>query len=328
MALETRAKWTDLISGVGLEIADVFDQGMEQYQPGISSLLSVTSGEGAQKNFTGKTGISGLKRFDEGDNMPQGQRYKTYTTTISYNDYGEFLEVSANSIVDHNYQQELSAMKDLGIDVNFSQDRSGVQLFNGGFSTDEDVNGFKMNWYGDGVPHFSTVHPTVVPGQSTQSNASSTGVPLGHDSFETGQIAMIEQQTDDGKPMNMAGKITLAVAPSQRRTAREITASDLNPELQADLTDQNAINVFKGAADVVETHFLASVNGGSDDAWYLTVPQRNKMFHEVRQGAELNQDVDIKSKNVTYTVDARWANYTLDWRRSWASKGDGEAYAA
>lgn len=326
--METRAKWTDLISGVGLEIADVFDQGQEEYQPGISNVLAVSNGEGAQRNFTGKTGASRLTRFDDGDNMGEGSRHKTYTTTAVYNNYGEFIDMSANTIVDHDYQEELDAMRDLSMQGNRSQDESGMQMFNGGFSTTEDIKGYRINWYGDGVPHFSTVHPSPVPGESTQSNASSTGITFGHDNLETGEVAMIEQQTDDGKPMSMLGKTTLVVPPALRREAKEETMSELNPDLDSSNNFQNAINVFRGAIDMAESTFLAGVNGGSDTAWFLTIPGKNKMYHEVRQDVELNQDVDIKSKTVTYTVDARWANYARDWRRSWGSKGDGQAYSS
>jgi hypothetical protein len=328
MSAETRGKWTDLISGVGLEIADVFDQGQEEYKPGISQVLSVTNGEGAQRNFTGKTGASRLKKFDDGDNMGEGTRHKTYTTTAVYNNYGEYIEMTSNTIVDHDYQEELDAMRDLSAAGNFSQDESGMQIFNGGFSTVEEVNDYTINWYEDGVPLYSTVHPTTVPGASTNSNASSTGITFGHDNLETGQVAMIEQKTDDGKPISMIGKVTLIVPPALRREAMEETQSELNPQIDTDNTQQNAINVFRGAIDMVESTFLGAANSGSDTAWYLTIPGKNKLYHEVRQDVDLNQDVDIKSKTVTYTVDARWANYVRDWRRNWGSKGDGQAYSS
>lgn len=320
--IETRANWTDLIKGVGLEIAEVFDQGQEEYIPGIGALLSLTTGDGAQKNFRGKTGLGRLQKFDDGDNMPGGRRYATYLTQIQYNNYGKFIEVTANTIEDRNYSEALDEMKDLSIAANFSQDESGMQLFNGGFSTTTTVNGYEMNFYGDAVATFSTVHPTTVPGASTQSNASSTGIAFGHDNLEVGKVALVEQQTDDGIPMALLGKPTLVVPMALDREAREETESVLDPE-----TANNAINVHKGTTDMVSSMFLSSVNGGSDTAWFLTVPGRDKMFHETRKGTTLESDVNIKNKVVTYTVDARWADYVKDWRRKWASKGDSAAYS-
>lgn len=321
--MESRGTWTDLIAGVGLQISEVFDQGAEEYTPGIGSVLIQTTGEGAQKNFSGKTGLGRLSRFEEGDDLSIKKRYKTYTTSVAYNFYGEGIQVTKAQIEDRDFDAQLDEMKDLSVAANFSQDESGMQLFNGGFATTQTVRGYKLNFYGDGVPTFSTVHPTVVPGGSTQSNASSTSIVLSHDNLETAKVAMSLQRTDDGIPMAMAGKPTLVTPLALEKTAREITESELVAE-----NGNNAINVHRGTVDMVTTMFLDAVNGGSNTAWFLVVPGRTKMYHEVRQAPELETDVDILSKNATFTIDARWANYVKDWRRAWGSKGDSSAYSS
>jgi hypothetical protein len=321
--IETRGTWTDLIAGVGLEIAEVFDQGQEEYIPGIGNLLTLSTGEGAQKSFSGKTGVGRLSKFDDGDDLPGGRRYKTYLTQVVYNNYGKFIEVTKNTIEDRTYSEALDEMKDLSIGANFSQDESGMQLFNGGFATTTTVRGYELNFYGDGKPTYSTVHPTTVPGASTQSNASSTGIKFGHDNLETGKVALVEQQTDDGLPMSLLGKPTVVVPPALEREAMEETQSTLTPE-----NANNAINVHKGNLDMASSLFLSAANGGSDTAWFLTVPGRDKQYHEVRQAASLEQDVNIKNKVATFTVDARWADYVKDWRRKWASKGDLATYSS
>lgn len=322
--MESRGSWTDLIAGVGLQIAEVFDQGQEEYQPGIFSLLTKGNAPvAAQKNLTGKTGVGRLRKFDDGDDIGQSKRYKTYTTKAIYNNYGRSVEVTKNAIEDREFESELDEMKDLSVAANFSQDESGMQLFNGGFATTAVVNGYTMNFYGDAKPTFSTVHPTVVPGGSTKSNASSTGIKLTYDNFETAKVALIEQQTDDGIPVSLMGKVCTVVPPALDREAREIAETDRVPE-----NANNAINVFKGTTDVAMSLFLAAASSGSDTAWFLTVPGRDKQYHEVRQEARLEQDTNIKNKVVTFTVDARWANYVKDWRRKWGSKGDLASYSS
>jgi hypothetical protein len=321
--IETRATWTDLIAGVGLEIADVFDQGQEEYLPGIGNVLNTTSGDGAQRNFTGKTGVGRLSKFEDGDDMAGGRRYKTYTTSAIYNNYGKFIEVTANDIEDRNYDAELNEMKDLGVAANFSQDEAGMQMFNGGFATTTTVRGYEINWYGDGVPQFSTIHPSVVPGASTQSNASSTGIKFGHDSLEIAKIALMEQKTDDGIPMSLLGKPMLTLPLALEREGQEETRSELNPE-----NANNAINVYKGTVDMSSSLFLSATNGGSDTAWFLTVPGKAQMYHEMRKAPGMDQAVNIKNGIVTYTVKARWANYSKEWKRTWGSKGDLAAYSA
>lgn len=321
---ETRAIWTDMVKGVGLEIMDVFDQGQEEYLPGISNLLIQTTGVGAQVNFTGKTGIGRLKKFDgEGEGIPSGKRTKTFTTQVEYTNYGEHVDVSKNQIMDRDFATELDEMKDLSVAANFSQDESGMQLFNGGFSTTTEVNGYDMTWYADGQPQFSTVHATTVVGASTQSNASATGIKFGDDNLETAKVAMTLAQTDDGFPLSLLGKITLVVPINLEKESEQVTNSERVSE-----NANNAINVYRGNVDMVSSQFLDAANNGSDTAWFIMVPGRAKLYHEIRQSPVLESDTNIKNKVATFTVDARWANYSRDWRRSWGSKGDLAAYSS
>lgn len=321
--METRSNWTDLIPDVGLKISEVFDQGDELYTPGIFSILHTKNGEGAQKNYTGKTGFGRLKKFDDGDTIPTGKRYKTYTTKVVYNNYGEAVEVTANQIADRDFEAELNEMKDLSRAANESIDIAGAQLFNGGFATTTSVNGFEMTWYGDGLPLFSTIHATVVPGGSTQSNASSTGIALTFDNLETGKLALNLQQTDNGLPLTLSGMSTLVTSLNNEKEAKEITESEKVPN-----NANNAINVYKGNTGLVTSPYFDTVNGGSNSAWFLVNEARHKLYHETRQEKMLNQDTDIRSKVVTFTIDARWADAALEWKGTWGSKGDGAAYAS
>ena len=320
---ETRAKWTDLIPDTGLKISDLFDQGDLLYTPGISNVLIMDSGDVAQKNFTGKTGFTRLQKFGDGDDIPTSARYKTYTTRPEYINYGEAVEVTKNQIEDRDFDAELDEMKDMSRVANLSVDESGIQLFNGGFATTVVVNGYDMTWYGDAVPLFSTIHPTVVPGASTQSNASSTGVTLGVDNYEIGKLALQKQQTDNGLPLSLVGRVSINLPLELEREGLELFNSDLTPE-----NANNALNVYKGQATIVTTQFLDSENGGSATAWYLTLEGRHKLYHDTRQEKTLDSDVNIRNKVVTFTVDARWMNYVKDWRGTWATKGDGTSYSS
>lgn len=320
--METRSKWTDLIPDTGLKIAEVYDQGDGLYTPGISSLLKVTTGEGAQKNFTGKTGFGEIKQFEDGDDVPAVSRDKTYTTKVAYSNYGGAVEVTKNQIEDRDFSEELDEMKDISKSTNFSVDKSGIQLFNGAFATTTSVNGYTMTWYGDGVAQMSTVHPTVVAGGSTQSNASSTGIKLTVDNYETGMLNIELQQTDNGKPLTMSGSISLVVPKQLQRKGQEILETDKTPE-----SANNAINVFNGTATLVSSKLLSSVNGGSNTAWFLVSSTDSKLYHETRQEKRLESSVNIRNKVATFTVDARWANYSKDWRGTYGSKGDLATYS-
>lgn len=321
--METRSNWTDLIPDVGLKISEVFDQGDEEYAPGIFSLLHARNGEGAQKNYTGKTGFGRLKKFDDGDDIPSGTRYKTYTTKVIYNNYGEAVAVTANQISDRDFEAELNEMKDLSRAANESVDESGVQLFNGGFATTTTVNGYEMTWYNDTKPQFSTIHPSVVPGASTQSNASSTSIALTHDNLEVGKLALNLQQTDNGKPMTLTGGVTLVTSLNNEKEGTEIIDSDLQPQ-----NSNNAINYYKGRMNLVTSMYFDTINGGLNSQWFLLNTARHKLYHETRQEKQLNQDTNILNKVVTFTVDARWADCSLEWKGTWGSKGNLSTYSS
>lgn len=324
MAIETRAKWLELIPATGLEMADVVDQGDQLYTPGIPALLNVkTAPKAAQQNYTGKTGFGRLKAFVDGDDIPEGTRDKTYNTSVVYNNFGLGVEVTKNTIEDRDYADLLDEMKDLSRSANQSIDESSMQLFNGGFSTTTSVNGYTMTWYGDGKAQFSTVHPTVVVGGSTQSNASSTSIPLTHLNFETGRIALTLQQTDNGRPLTLTTTPTLVTPVVLEKKATETLNSQLTPE-----SNNNALNFFKGSVNLVTSAFLDSANSGSNTAWFLLNQQRHNLWYESRQEKRLEQDVNIRNKVVTYTIDARWANYSREWKGTWASKGDLSTYSS
>lgn len=322
--IETRAKWGELIKGVGLQILECIDQGMELYTPGISSLLTMDSSGVGQKHFTGKVAENRITKKDEGEDTDELGRFKTYVTSVDYTAYGGKVELTRENLMDRDFSSQLDEATDLGRGANFSIDESGIQLFNGGFTTRKDtIRGYRYQYYNDGVPTFSVQHPSVVPGQSAQSNASSTGIVLSDANLETARLALKRQMTDAGGPMTMGGRETIVVPPSLEKTATVITESELVSN-----SGNNDINVYKGIVGVTSSILLDGLHGGSNTAWYLVVPGATKFIHDTREGVQPWTEVDEDKKTMTVGVYGRWANYTKDWRRSWGSLGDGAAYSA
>jgi len=316
--IETRGQWAYEIGGVNLEIMDYADQGDREYTPGIFNVLNSDSGTVGQKNFVGKTGFSSLTITEEGASYADVERSSTYLTQMSYTKYTGVVEMTDELVADNDYQAQLDAMKDLTKSANYDVDKSGIQLFNGGFATTVKVNGFNMSWYGDGVPQFSTVHPTLSAFGSTQSNASATGIKFGHDNLFTAKIALMKQTTDNGKATMASGKIMIVAPIELDKKIQEELESTLDPE-----TANNAINVFRGSMDVAESLHLSSTT-----AWFLLRQGDHKLFHDTREVTTLEQDRTVKSGTSTYTVSARWAESSRGYENSWGSKGDLAAYAS
>jgi phage major head subunit gpT-like protein len=259
--METRGNWSNQMPDVGLKLAEFFDQWHLLYTPGIDKVLTVRTGAGAQMNYEGMTTLGELVKTAEGDAAKTLSRNLTYLTSVAYSKYTGSIEVTEEMLEDRDFGMVFDEAKHLGRSANFSMDKAGMQLFNGGFATATAVNGYDMTWYGDGVPTFSTVHPTKVPGGSTQSNASATGIKFGHDNLETAHLALMRQQLDNALPITLAGKPMIVVPPALVREAREEIESELVAE-----NANNAINVFRGAMDITSTLFLDGVNGGSNTA--------------------------------------------------------------
>lgn len=149
---ETRSTWIELIGGVGVEIADVYDQAADEYAPGLQNVVRLESeGADAQVTYTGKTGAGRLSRRDDGSTIAEKKRYKTYNTTVAFNNYDGYIDVTSNTIEDKDaeWRAKLDEVKDLAIAARASQDESAMQLFNGGFATTADVNTWRMTWYGE-----------------------------------------------------------------------------------------------------------------------------------------------------------------------------------
>lgn len=324
--MESRGNFGDLVGGVGLQMFEVFDQALTQYQVGISAILTVQAVTGAQENYTSLTGSGELRKFDgDGEDITSTRRHKSYTTKALWTNYGQSIEVSYNQLEDNDYQAELDAMHHMGIAANMSQDKSGVQIINGGFTTSTNVNGYDVSLYGDGVPTFSTVHPSTVPGASTQSNASSTSIALGDDNLEVGRLALTLQQTDDGQPTQLVGKATLTVPVAMEKQGMQLTMSQLVSE-----TANNAINVYNNGApvDMVSSQYLDAINGGSNTQWTLLIPGRTRFMHAMRQAPAMRQSINERNLVSTFSVNARWAEVVKDWRGSWSSKGDLSTYSS
>lgn len=124
--------------------------------------------------------------------------------------------------------------------------------------------------------------------------------------------------------MTRRGKYLLLVPPALEKTATLIAKSDLRQG-----TTNNDMNFYGGGImDVLSVPWLGNVQGGSDTAWFLVTPEMAKLFFWERQAMEKDREVDFNTKNVKFSVDARWAAGFSDWRGVWGSKGDNSAYSS
>ena len=320
MAIMTTATLNKLAKGVDAKFLDVFVENEAQYVSPLKSLFRVRSSDKRREHTKLIGGAGKLKKKDEGDSVTRSDLKLSYETEYVHDTYANGVTVTMENIQDRDYSDKLDEFAHLSRSARYSMDEAMSQVLNGGFATTTTVNGYKLSLLNDGVPLFSTVHPLQTG--ATASNASSTSAPLSASALEAGRKAIMETVADDGTFLGFSGKLALVVPPNLRKTAVEITKSELEAE-----SSNNAVNVFRGEIDVYECTFLGAAAGGSDTAWFL-IGNDSKLVFVERLAPSFDMVIDGNTKDRSYDAVARWSVGHSDWRYTYGSKGTGAAYSS
>ena len=324
--MEQTGKWGSLIKGVGLEMADAVDQGMNSYNPGVLEILHTESTDAAQVNFTDFTDYTGFGYRKEGENSNEQTRYKGFDSKYIVDNMSGGVSVTVESIRRNEIADALKAGMHQGRDAMRFRQKLGFQLLVAGFdNNNREKNGFKLNWFNDGKAQFSVAHPSVVPGGSSQSNASSAGITLSsEDNIEIAELALENQTQDNGALLDMAGENTILAPIELRRTARILLESERNVG-----TDFNDINIYAdGSIRLITSKYLGDKNGGTATNWFM-VDSMSHGLHFIEQGGvEMEEDYDASNRTYEYLIHSYGTAASKGWKASWGSKGDGAAYSA
>ena len=325
---DLRAQAGLLIKGVAAKASEVFDEQGELYQAVVPSFFKVRSDDGQQYNVSGLSGPGVPEKRTETGSYASGRRYKTYDTNFAHSTYSKELEVSMEQLQDRDFDSVWDELKQLRKSLDFWRQFAVFQPFNGGFGTLSAVNGVDITRYGDGLAMFSTVH-TRGDGGATQSNASSTGIPLNEANMETALIALKKQLLDDGTPIRDLGRISLVVPTDLEKTGTIILNSSLRSA-----TANNDVNVYKdGMYDLVATHLLSSVSGrvggtsGSNTAWFLVAENLSKMLLVDRLAPQLTTE-RAEHGGMKFKGDIRLSVGHSHWLGTYGSQGANAAYSS
>lgn len=178
-------------------------------------------------------------------------------------------------------------------------------------------NGFTTALTADGVSIFNSAHPLI--GGGTQSNTASGGSSaLTPDSLNTAIVNLVEQADQSGVIRGDSPAVLL-VPPALWKHAREITDSALIAD-----SGNNNVNVYRSALGITvwTSHWLGTVAGGSNTAWYL-LAKRHGFSRIIRQGLETALTDWRYSNNLTYRYQAnfREAYFCADYAGSYGSQG-------
>lgn len=241
----------------------------------------------------------------ETQNVPLSTPHVTNKQTTLVATFAQGINISKQLFDDNMHGVWAADVRDFAEQAKNTQDYNAFGLFRNGFTTALTA---------DGVSIFNTAH--VLIGGGTQSNTGTAA--LTPTSLNTALVNLMEQKNQAGVISGSTGRVLL-VPPALWKHAREITDS----ALIADSANNN-INVYRSALGITvwTSHWLGTVAGGSDTAWFL-LASRHGFTRIIRQGIETALTNWTYSQNLTYFYQANYreAYFCADYAGSYGSTG-------
>lgn len=275
------------------------------------------------------TGLSSMPTVVEGQTIPEDSPIQGYQATYTPVKYAKLIPITFEMLQWKKTADIVNAAKMAGKATARSVEKNAANVFNRGQNT-------SYTSLTDAVPLFSTLH-TRADGGASQSNASSTGIPLTWANLETGILAA-EQVLDNRGELVTEFMNTLLVPPALRRTAIEVTKSTDRPDtanraINAQNTQYENMGVYGGGTigKVIVWHFLGAYAGGSDTAWVLLSQGNHKITWKwAYKPTVSDRDESIGFKNDVVYFKARYGASTgwTDWLGTWRSAGANAAFSS
>ena len=266
--------------------------------------------ETSERSFEEETKLSGFSAApvkNEGSAIAYDNAQEAWSTRYTHETIALGFSITEEAVEDNLYDS-LSARytKSLARAMAYTKQVKAAAVLNNGFTNTAAYYG------GDGVPLFSTSHPTVSGG--VNSNTPSTQVDLNETSLEAAVI-QIAAWTDERGMLIAAKPRKMIVPPALQFVATRLLETSLRVG-----TADNDINAIKNNGSVSEgytiNNFLTDTN-----AWFLTTDVPNGMKHFVRTPLQNSMDGDFDTGNVRYKARERYSFGWSDPLGMWGSSG-------
>ncbi len=240
--------------------------------------------------------------------VPLSTPHVTNKQTTQILTFAQGINISKQLFDDNMHGVWAEDVRDFAIKAKDTQDYTAFSLFRNGFTTALTA---------DGVSIFNSAHPLI--GGGTQSNtATGAASALTPTSLNTAIVNLVEQKDQSGVIRGSAPAVLL-VPPALWKHAREITDSALIAD-----SGNNNVNVYRSALGITvwTSHWLGTVAGGSDTAWFL-LANRHGFTRLIRQGIETALTDWRYSQNLTYFYQANFREnyFCADYAGSYGATG-------
>jgi phage major head subunit gpT-like protein len=230
-----------------------------------------------------------------------------YDTLYTHVTYAKGFKIEKELYDDDQYNVMNRKPDQLGRAARRTEETQAAAVYNNSFSSSYAG--------GDGKPLASTVHPRS-DGGSSQSNASSTSLPLTETNYETVKMAMRRQLDDKGMKIDV--KPSAILIPIDLEKAANII---FNSKLRSNTAD-NDLNPYLNEVKVIPWIYLSSTS-----AYWLLDEDQYQVTWFWREKMNFKQDEMFETDVALFKVRERFSAGFSDWRGVYGSKGDGSAYA-
>ena len=292
MAISRAQLLKELLPGLnalfGMEYARYGEQHKEIYET-----------ETSERSFEEETKLSGFGAApvkSEGAAIAYDNAQEAFSTRYTHETIALGFSITEEAIEDNLYDS-LSARytKSLARAMAYTKQTKAAAVLNNGFTNSSAYYG------GDGVPLFSTSHPTV--GGGVNSNTPSTQVDLNETSLEA-SVIQIAAWTDERGLLIAAKPRKLIVPPALQFVATRLLETNLRVG-----TADNDINALMNNGSIpggyTVNNYLTDTN-----AWFICTDVPNGLKHFVRTPMTNNMDGDFDTGNVRYKSRER---YSFGW---------------
>jgi hypothetical protein len=303
MAISRAQLLKELLPGLnalfGMEYARYGEEHKEVYET-----------ESSDRSFEEETKLSGFSTAPvkaEGSAISYDNAQEAWSTRYTHETIALGFSITEEAVEDNLYDS-LSARytKSLARAMAYTKQVKAAAVLNNGFTNSAAFYG------GDGVPLFSTAHPTV--GGGVNSNTAAVQVDLNETSLEAAVI-QISQWTDERGLLIAAKPRKIIVPPALMFVAKRLLDTDLRVA-----TADNDLNAIKSMGSIPEgysvNHFLTDTNG-----WFICTDVPNGMKHFVRMPMNTSMDGDFDTGNVRYKARERYSFGWSDPLGMWGSSG-------
>lgn len=284
----------------------IFDDNYKETERVFTQIFQMNNSTKQDERDSSSSGFGLLDVKPAGQPIKYEDPVQGYDVLYTHVTYAKGYKIDKELYDDDQYSVMNKKPKALGRAARRTEETQAANVFNNAFSTTQ--------LGGDQKPLVSTAHPRSDGGNS-QSNASSTSLPLTATNYGVAKLAMRKQLDEKGMKIEVSPR-TIVVPLELEDTANII----FNSKLRSGTAD-NDMNPYMNDVKVLPWIYLSS-----QTAWFLLDSDQHQINWFWREKMSFEQDKTFETDQALFKVRERFSKGFSDWRGVWGSQGDSSAY--